>query len=91
MFGAQFVEIVLCGDTFDDAYEAAKDVCAKLGKVFVHPFDDEKVIEGQGTIGLEILQQAKTPIDYIFVAIGGGGLASAFWAFSVSFPQIQKL
>ncbi len=76
MFGGEYVEIVLIGDTYDDASKAAKEICETQGKIFVHPFDDEKVIEGQATVGLEILEQATQPIDYIFVAIGGGGLAS---------------
>lgn len=76
LFGGSFVEIVLTGDTFDDAYAAAiKD--ATTNKIaFIHPFDDEKVIAGQGTVGLEILENYKKPIDYVFVPIGGGGLAS---------------
>ncbi|WP_298312645.1 threonine ammonia-lyase [uncultured Aquimarina sp.] len=76
MFGGEYVKIVLEGDTFDDASKAAKELCIKEGKTFVHPFDDPKTIEGQGTIGLEIFKQTDDPIDYIFVAIGGGGLAS---------------
>ncbi len=76
MFGGDAIEIILIGDTFDDAYTAAKVACDKQGKIFVHPFDDEKVIEGQATIGLEILEQTKQPIDYVFVPVGGGGLAS---------------
>ena len=70
MFGGEYVEIVLIGDTYDDASKAAKEICETQGKIFVHPFDDEKVIEGQATVGLEILEQATQPIDYIFVAIG---------------------
>ena len=76
MFGEDFIEIKLVGDTFDDAYHAAMTECEQLGKRFIHPFNDEKVIEGQATIALEILEQAKEPIDYVFVAVGGGGLAS---------------
>ena len=76
MFGASFVEIVLVGDTFDDASAAAMEYCQKQGMTFIHPFDDIKVIEGQGTIGLEILDQAKSSIDYLFVPVGGGGLAA---------------
>ena len=76
MFGGEFIKVVLEGDTFDDAYYAAKDECNKLEKTFIHPFNDEKVIEGQATVGLEIFNQTKHPIDYIFVAVGGGGLAS---------------
>jgi threonine dehydratase len=50
--------------------------CENEGKTFIPPFNDEKIIEGQGTVGLEVLQQSRAAIDYIFVPIGGGGLAS---------------
>ncbi|NQY05491.1 MAG: threonine ammonia-lyase IlvA [Flavobacteriaceae bacterium] len=75
MFGDKWVEVKLVGDTFDDANTEAKRVCAFEGKTFIHPFDDEKVIEGQATVGLEIFNQ-ESDIDYMFVPIGGGGLAS---------------
>jgi threonine dehydratase len=76
MFGGEWVEVVLEGDTFDDSNKAAQLFCEQNGKTFVHPFDDEKIIEGQATVGLEILEQFTEPIDYVFVAVGGGGLAS---------------
>ncbi|MFT5215591.1 MAG: threonine dehydratase [Glaciecola sp.] len=76
MFGENFIKVVLVGDTFDDAFEAAKLECEQLNKTFIHPFNDEKVIEGQATVGLEILKQSEQPIDYIFIPVGGGGLAS---------------
>lgn len=76
MFGEDFIDIKLVGDTFDDAYHAAKFECEALQKTFIHPFNDEKVIEGQATIGLEILEQTDVPIDYVFLAVGGGGLAA---------------
>jgi len=76
LFGKSFVEIVLTGDAFDDAYASAVTDCTLNNKVFIHPFNDFKVIAGQGTIGLEILEAATTPIDYLFVPIGGGGLAA---------------
>ncbi|WP_298532858.1 threonine ammonia-lyase IlvA [uncultured Algibacter sp.] len=76
MFGEEFIEIKLIGDTFDDAYHAAMLECEELGKTFIHPFNDEKVIEGQATIGLEILEDSEVSIDYLFVAVGGGGLAA---------------
>ncbi|MGB5418432.1 threonine ammonia-lyase IlvA [Algibacter sp.] len=76
MFGEDFIEIKLVGDTYDDAYHAAMLECEDLEKTFIHPFNDQKVIEGQATIGLEILEQSEIPIDYVFIAIGGGGLAS---------------
>jgi len=76
MFGGNYVTIELIGDTFDDAYNAAKTECDRLSKTFVHPFDDKKIIEGQATVGLEILEQSNETIDYVFVPVGGGGLAA---------------
>ena len=76
LFGKSFVEIVLVGDTFDDAYAKAAEDAIANNTIFVHPFDDLKVIAGQGTVGLEILENCKEPIDYVFVPIGGGGLAA---------------
>ncbi|MDC6363218.1 MULTISPECIES: threonine ammonia-lyase IlvA [Flavobacteriaceae] len=80
MFGGDWVKVVLEGDTFDDSNKAAQLFCEEEGKTFVHPFDDEKIIEGQATVGLELLQQTDVPIDYVFVAVGGGGLASGLCA-----------
>ena len=74
MFGGEWVEVILKGDTFDDAYKNAVTYGDLNQLVFIHPFDDEKVIEGQATIGLEILEQAEGPIDYVFAPLGGGGL-----------------
>ncbi len=76
MFGEDFIEIRLVGDTFDDAFYAAKEECDRLNKIFIHPFNDEKIIEGQATVGLEILEQTKEPIDYLFIPVGGGGLSA---------------
>jgi threonine dehydratase len=76
MFGGDWIKVVLEGDTFDDSQKAARLFCDSHHKTFVHPFDDVKTIEGQATIGLELLNQSEEPIDYVFVAVGGGGLAS---------------
>lgn len=76
MFGKEYIEVVLTGDTFDAANAAAIKFAEEKGKTFIPPFDDPKVIEGQGTIGREIMTQAPKKLDYIFVPIGGGGLAS---------------
>ncbi len=76
MFGGDYVDIELIGDTFDDAYKYAKQTYDSSRKTFIHPFDDEKIIEGQATVGLEIINQSKELIDYVFVPVGGGGLAS---------------
>ena len=71
---AQGGEVVLWGDAYDDAYAHARQLEVEQGLAFIHPFDDPMVIAGQGTIGAEILQQAGSDIDAIFVPIGGGGL-----------------
>ena len=76
MFGKDQVEVILTGDTFDDAYHAAMVACEQDGSTFIHPFDDEKVIEGQATVGLEILDQSRFHIDYLFLPVGGGGLSA---------------
>ncbi|WP_034062392.1 threonine ammonia-lyase IlvA [Lacinutrix jangbogonensis] len=91
MFGEDFVEVVLIGDTFDDAYHAAIEQCEALKKTFIHPFNDKKVIEGQATVGLEIINQAKAhPADYVFVAVGGGGLAAGLSSiFKMLSPQTR--
>jgi len=76
MFGEEFVEIRIEGDSFDDSFHAAILECESKNKTFIHPFNDEKVIEGQATVGLEILHQTNTKIDYVFVPVGGGGLSA---------------
>jgi threonine dehydratase len=73
-------EVVLHGDTYDDAYTHARELAAHEGLVFIHPFDDPAVIAGQGTIGKEILEQAEENIDAVFVPIGGGGLIAGIAA-----------
>jgi threonine dehydratase len=90
LFGGDWVTVVLEGDTFDDSSDAAKKFCASEKKTYIHPFDDPKIIEGQATVGLEILEQTKKPIDYVFVAVGGGGLASGLIAvFKTLSPQTK--
>lgn len=76
MFGGGYVDVVLQGDTFDEAKNAAMQFCHDQKGVFIHPFDDMGIIEGQATLALEILEQSEEPIDYLFVPIGGGGLAA---------------
>jgi threonine dehydratase len=68
-------EVVLYGDVYDDAYNKACELREKEGYVFVHPFDDEDVIEGQGSIALEVLEEIPDT-DIILVPLGGGGLVS---------------
>jgi len=76
LFGKSFVEIVLTGDTFDDAFHAAKQFSNENQLEFIHPFDDVEVIAGQGTVGLEILSEKVSKIDFLLLPIGGGGLAA---------------
>ncbi len=72
---ARGANVVLYGDTFDDASEYAKTIAISTGKTFIHPFDDINVIAGQGTIGKEMIEQ-QPDLDAIFVPVGGGGLIS---------------
>jgi len=88
MFGNGFVEIILIGDTFDDAHKEALEYAERNSFQFVHPFDDPEVIEGQGTVGLEILEDTETEIDYLFLPVGGGGLASGV---STVFKELSPL
>ncbi|MFD0694060.1 threonine ammonia-lyase IlvA [Paenibacillus sp. GCM10027628] len=90
LFGGSFVEVILTGDTFDDSSAQAKAYCEKENKVFIHPFDDVRTIAGQGTVGLEIMNQMPESPDYIFATIGGGGLVAGVSTFvkSVS-PQTR--
>lgn len=76
LFGKEFIKIILTGDTFDAAFNSALNFAKLNHCAFIHPFDDEEVIAGQATVALEILEKIKKPIDYLFVPIGGGGLAS---------------
>ena len=90
MFGKEFVEVILTGDTYDAANNAAVEDCKKTGMAFIHPFDDKQIIEGQATVGLEILQDSKEQIDYIFIPVGGGGLAAGVGAyFKQANPQTK--
>ncbi|MDH8701768.1 threonine dehydratase [Dysgonomonadaceae bacterium PH5-43] len=80
-FGRDNVEIVLTGDTFDESYAAAIAFAEETKRAFIHPFDDPKIIEGQATVALEIIEATCKPVDYIFVPIGGGGLAAGISAY----------
>jgi threonine dehydratase len=80
-FGQRSVEIVLHGDSYNDAYGHALELEKEKQLTFVHPFDDPDVIAGQGTIGMEILRQRQAPIHAIFCAIGGGGLIAGVAAY----------
>ena len=80
MFGENFVEVKLVGDTFDDTAVAAKAYTLEQGMTFIPPFDHVSIISGQATVGVEILEDITTltnlPIDYLFSPVGGGGLTA---------------
>ena len=78
---ARGAEVLLVGDSYDEAYRHAKELERRRNLTFVHPYDDPDVIAGQGTIGMEILRQHPGPIHAIFVAVGGGGLIAGIAAY----------
>jgi threonine dehydratase len=78
---ARGAEVLLVGDSYDEAYHHAKELERRRNLTFVHPYDDPDVIAGQGTIGMEILRQHPGPIHAIFVAVGGGGLIAGIAAY----------
>ncbi len=80
MFGEKFIEIILVGDTFDDCAVAAKKYTEDNGMTFIPPFDDYRIIEGQGTVGVEIAEDL-SHADFIFLPVGGGGLAAGVGSF----------
>jgi len=89
MFGDGNIEIKLVGDTFDDCAAAAKAFTESNGMTFIPPFDHPKVIEGQATVGIEILEDLQG-IDYLFAPVGGGGLIAGVGAyFNVSSPNTK--
>jgi threonine dehydratase len=75
MFGGDHIEIILTGDTFDECQTEALAFATENNKIFIPPFDHPKVIEGQGTVGKEIIDELPAP-DFIFIPIGGGGLCA---------------
>ncbi|HIL09804.1 MAG TPA: pyridoxal-phosphate dependent enzyme, partial [Candidatus Latescibacteria bacterium] len=82
-------EVVLSGATYQDAYDKAVEIQQQQGATFVHPFDDAEVIAGQGTIGLELLEQLPK-LDAVVVPVGGGGLVSGIAvALKEHNPQIE--
>ncbi len=83
-------KIIIIGDSYSDAYDHAIKISKKENLIFIHPFDDDEVIAGQGTIGMEILRQNTSEIEAIFIAVGGGGLISGVGAYIKSIrPEIK--
>ena len=91
-YGGEFVEVILTGDTFDDSFQRAMAYVEKHQMSFIHPFDDYRTIVGQGTIGIEILNDLKQPPDYVFVTVGGGGLISGVSSYIKSvYPETKVI
>lgn len=91
LFGKEYVDIILIGDTFDDAYQKAVECCEEEKRTFIHPFDDVEVIAGQGTIAVEILNDTDVEIDYVVASVGGGGLISGVGAYFNSISPSTKV
>lgn len=90
MFGGDNIEIVLTGDTFDECQAHALEYTQKNNMVFIPPFDHIKVIEGQGTVAKEILDEV-SGIDYVFVPIGGGGLCAGLGEYFKTYSPQTKI
>ena len=90
MFGDGFVEVRLTGDTYDDCAIAAKQYTEENKMTFIPPFDDIRIIEGQATVGMEILED-QSDIDYLFVPVGGGGLSAGVGAYFKMFSPKTKV
>lgn len=90
MFGEGFIEIKLTGDTFDDCAIAAKKYTEENQMTFIPPFDDPRIIEGQGTVAIEILED-QPQIDYVFVPIGGGGLCAGVGSYFKTYSPKTKI
>lgn len=90
MFGEDFISIQLIGDTFDDCAKAAKEYTEANGMTFIPPFDDYRIIEGQGTVAVEILEDLDD-IDFMFVPVGGGGLAAGVGTYCKTFSPKTKM
>jgi len=90
MFGESNVVIKLVGDNYDECAAAAKEFTKENNMTFVHPFDDPRVIEGQATVGIEVLEEF-SDIDYLFVPVGGGGLASGIGTYFKTYSPKTKI
>jgi threonine dehydratase len=90
MFGEDFIEVKLTGDTFDDCAVAAKKYTEENQMTFIPPFDDLRIIEGQGTVAIEILED-QSAIDYLFVPVGGGGLSAGVGSYFKTYSPKTKI
>jgi threonine dehydratase len=89
-FGEEFIDIKLVGDTFDDCAVAAQAFTEKNGMTFIPPFEHPKIIEGQATVAVEILNDLSN-IDYLFVPVGGGGLSAGVGTYFKTYSPQTKI
>lgn len=89
-FGEKFIQIQLVGDTFDDCSFAAQEYTMKNGMTFIPPFEHARIIEGQATVGVEILDEL-SQVDYLFIPVGGGGLSSGVGTYFKTFSPLTKI
>lgn len=90
MFGEENIVIRLTGDTFDDCAVAAKKYTEENSMTFIPPFDDHRIIEGQGTVGAEILED-QSDIDFLFIPVGGGGLSAGVGSYFKTYSPFTKI
>ncbi|WP_276485010.1 threonine ammonia-lyase [Paraflavitalea pollutisoli] len=90
MFGEDLIEVRLIGDTFDDCAIAAKAFTEENGMTFIPPFDHPRIIEGQATVAVEILEE-QSDIDYVFVPVGGGGLSAGIGSYFKTYAPKTKI
>ncbi len=90
MFGESNIEVKLVGDTYDDCAIAAKKFTEEKGMTFIPPFDDHRIIEGQGTVGAEILED-QSEVDFLFIPVGGGGLSAGVGSYFKTYSPKTKI
>jgi threonine dehydratase len=90
MFGEDFIEIKLVGDTYDDCSNAAQKFTHENKMTFIPPFDDYKIIEGQGTVAIEILEDQPV-VDFLFIPVGGGGLSAGTGYYFKTYSPATKI
>ena len=91
MFGREFVEIVLVGDTFDECAVSAIECGLVENRIFIHPFADKNIIAGQGTVAVEMMNDIEVPIDFVFASIGGGGLMAGISTYIKNVSPLTKM
>lgn len=90
-FGKDYVTVELIGDNFDASFTIATEYASKNNHTFIHPFNDPKVMAGQGTVGKEILEQSNEKIDYLITSLGGGGMASGVGSYFKNLSPQTKI